>query len=88
MLVRVHAHMQDSYNVDGRSQFVINSVTPDEENPVSMPDVFTAGSQLWISSKALEAFFQFIKVAVSLCFAPLREAVLPDADEVAFGEWA
>lgn len=53
-----------------------------------MPNVFTAGSQLWISSKALEAFFQPIKVAVSLGFTPLSEAVLPDADEVAFREWA
>jgi hypothetical protein len=62
MVVRVHAHMQDANDVNGRSDFVVNSGTPDEANPVSMPDVLTAGSQLWISGKAPEAFFQFIKV--------------------------
>lgn len=53
-----------------------------------MPDVFTAGAQLWISSKASEALFQLIDVAVSLCLAPLRLAVLPDVDEIAFRERA
>jgi hypothetical protein len=54
MLVRVHAYIQDANDVNGGSDFIIDGVTPDEENPVSLPDVFTGGAQLWISSKALK----------------------------------
>ena len=58
------------------------------ENPISTPDIFTAGSQRWIAGKALKAFFQFIEIAAGLCLAPLSDGVLPDANQIAFREWA
>lgn len=45
----------------------------DEENAVSLSHIVTAGPQRGVACKALDAFVQFIKILISLRFAPLRD---------------
>ena len=81
--LRVHTLMQHANNVDALAMYsVIGDVAVYLKCPIAGADVVTRFAELRIVNKLRESCFQLVKVTVGLFFAPLLEAVAPNAFQV------
>lgn len=83
----IHLAVEHSDHVyRGRGRGVVDRMAIDEQDSVSLAHETPCRAELWAIRKPRDAVVELVEILICLGRAPLFEGVLPDADEVAFGE--